>query len=68
MALTVRNLTNAYAVSGIYPESRFGSAPLYPNYFDNFFVNTNGYGFFGDTTRELIARPRTIGLIAKYSF
>jgi outer membrane receptor protein involved in Fe transport len=67
VALTVRNLTNAYAVSGIYPESRFGSAPLYPSYFD-FFFNTSGYGFFGDTTRELIARPRTIGLIAKYSF
>ena len=67
LALTVRNLTNAYAVSGIYPESRFGSAPLYPSYFD-FFFNTSGYGFFGDTTRELIARPRTIGLIAKYSF
>jgi iron complex outermembrane recepter protein len=67
LALTVRNLTNAYAVSGIYPESRFGSAPLYPSYFD-FFFNTSGNGFFGDTTRELIARPRTIGLIAKYSF
>jgi hypothetical protein len=67
VALQVRNLTNAYAISGIYPENRFGSVPLYPSYFD-FFYNTSNYGFFGDTTRELIARPRTVGLTAKYSF
>jgi iron complex outermembrane recepter protein len=67
LSLQVRNLTNAYAVSGIYPSSRYGSAPLYPSYFDVWF-NTSGYGFFGDTTRELIARPRTIGLVAKYNF
>ncbi len=67
LALTARNLFNAYAVSGIYPEDHFGSQPVYPDYFD-FFFNTSGYGFFGDTTRQLIAKPRTIGLIAKYSF
>ncbi|HLQ13418.1 MAG TPA: TonB-dependent receptor [Steroidobacteraceae bacterium] len=67
VALQVRNLSNAAAISGIFPEGQFGSAPLYPDYF-NFFINANGYGFFGDTTRELIARPRTIGLIAKYRF
>jgi outer membrane receptor protein involved in Fe transport len=67
LALQVRNLTNDKAISGIFPESQFGSVPLYPDYF-NFFINANGYGFFGDTTRELIARPRTIGLIAKYRF
>ena len=67
LTLMVRNLSNAYAVSGVYPEDRFGSVPVYPDYFD-FFFNTSGYGFFGDTTRELIARPRTIGLVAKYNF
>ena len=70
LALTVRNLGNAEAISGIFPESSFGSAPLYPDYIFSYhsFINSSGYGFFGDTTRELIARPRTIGLIAKYRF
>jgi iron complex outermembrane receptor protein len=75
VALLVRNLGNSKAVSGVYPGNlpgvppgrQFGSVPLYPDYFD-FFFNTNGYGFFGNTTRELITTPRTIGLIAKYSF
>jgi len=40
----------------------------YSIYLFDFFFNTSGYGFFGDTTRELIARPRTIGLVAKYNF
>jgi iron complex outermembrane recepter protein len=65
--LMVRNLSNAYAVSGVYPASAFGSVPLYPDYFD-FFFNTSGYGFFGNTTRELITRPRTVGLVVKYNF
>jgi hypothetical protein len=75
LALLVRNLGNSKAISGVYPGNlpgvppgrQFGSVPLYPDYF-NFFLNTNGYGFFGNTTRELITTPRTIGLIAKYSF
>ena len=75
LTLQVRNLGNAEAISGVYPGNlpgvpptrQFGSVPIYPDYF-NFFYNTNGYGFFGNTTRELITTPRTIGLIAKYRF
>ena len=54
VALLVRNLGNSKAISGIFPESSFGSAPA--------------DGFPGNTSCELITTPRTVGLIAKYHF
>jgi outer membrane receptor protein involved in Fe transport len=53
-ALLARNVGNAKAISGIFPESSFGSAPA--------------DGFPGNTSRQLITTPRTIGLVAKYRF
>ena len=50
----VRNVSNAKAISGVFTEAQFGSAPA--------------DGFAGNTSRELITTPRTIGLIAKYRF
>ncbi|MGH7488892.1 MAG: TonB-dependent receptor domain-containing protein, partial [Steroidobacteraceae bacterium] len=50
----VRNISNAKAVSGVFTEAQFGSAPA--------------DGFAGNTSRELITTPRTMGLIAKYRF
>ncbi len=54
LTLQVRNLSNAKAISGVFTEAQFGSAPA--------------DGFAGNTSRELITTPRTIGLIAKYRF
>jgi outer membrane receptor protein involved in Fe transport len=54
LALQARNVGNAKAISGIFPESSYGSAPA--------------DGFAGNTSRQLITTPRTIGLIAKYRF
>ncbi|HTP40729.1 MAG TPA: TonB-dependent receptor [Steroidobacteraceae bacterium] len=54
LTLFCRNLGNAKAISGIFSEATFGSAPA--------------DGFPGDTSRELITTPRTVGLIAKYRF
>ena len=54
VALQLRNLGNSKAISGIFPESSFGSAPA--------------DGFPGNTSRELITTPRTVGLIARYHF
>ncbi|MBS0387645.1 MAG: TonB-dependent receptor, partial [Proteobacteria bacterium] len=54
LVLQVRNLSNAKAISGVFTEAQFGSAPA--------------DGFAGNTSRELITTPRTIGLIAKYRF
>ncbi len=54
LILQVRNLSNAKAISGVFTEAQFGSAPA--------------DGFAGNTSRELITTPRTIGLIAKYRF
>jgi iron complex outermembrane receptor protein len=67
LSLFCRNLGNSKAISGVFPAAQFGSVPVYPDYF-NFFFNTSGYGFMGNTSRELISTPRTIGLIAKYRF
>jgi outer membrane receptor protein involved in Fe transport len=54
VTLFCRNVGNAYAISGVFSEAVFGSAPA--------------DGFPGDTSRELITTPRTIGLVAKYRF
>ncbi len=54
LTLQVRNLGNSKAISGVFTEAQFGSAPA--------------DGFAGNTSRELITTPRTIGLIAKYRF
>lgn len=52
--LSCRNLGNTQAISGMFPESTFGSAPA--------------DGFAGNDMRLLIANPRTIGLTFKYKF
>lgn len=52
--LQMRNVGNSKAISGVFTEAQFGSAPA--------------DGFAGNTSRELITTPRTIGLIAKYRF
>jgi len=49
-----RNLTNEMAISGMFPESTFGSAPA--------------DGFAGNDSRLLISNPRTIGVQLKYKF
>jgi iron complex outermembrane receptor protein len=67
LSLFCRNIGNSKAISGEFPAAQFGSVPVYPDYF-NFFFNTSGNGFQGNTSRELITTPRTIGLIAKYRF
>ncbi len=54
LALLARNVGNSKAISGIFPEANFGSAPA--------------DGFAGNTSRQLITTPRTIGLLAKYRF
>lgn len=53
-SLYCRNLSNAKAISGMFPESTFGSAPA--------------DGFAGNDMRLLIANPRTIGVSFKYKF
>ena len=54
LVMQVRNVGNSKAISGVFTEAQFGSAPA--------------DGFAGNTSRELITTPRTIGLIAKYRF
>jgi iron complex outermembrane receptor protein len=70
LTLLARNLGNSKAISGVFSEGGYGSEPLFPEYNLPWhdFVNSSGYGFFGDTSRQLITTPRTIGLIAKYRF
>ena len=53
LTLLCRNAGNAKAISGLFSEAQFGSAPPF---------------FLGNTSRELITTPRTVGLIAKYRF
>ena len=70
LTLLVRNLGNSKAISGVFSEAVYGSEPLFPDYIFSYhsFINSSGYGFFGNTSRQLITTPRTIGLIAKYRF
>jgi hypothetical protein len=70
LTLLARNLGNSKAISGVFSEGVYGSEPLFPEYNLPWhdFVNSSGYGFFGNTSRQLITTPRTIGLIAKYRF
>jgi outer membrane receptor protein involved in Fe transport len=54
VTLACRNVTNEKAISGVFTEASFGSAPA--------------AGFAGNTSRQLITTPRTIGMILKYHF
>lgn len=52
--LYVKNLFNADGVTGKIPESAMGSAP--------------SESFYGNSSKDMISQPRTIGLSARYRF